>query len=69
MNTVVLKPAEFTPLTALLFAEMVQQTGSPAGVVNIVTGDGKTGELMVKHPGIKEARQSGTEPAKANSGM
>jgi aldehyde dehydrogenase (NAD+) len=59
-NTVVLKPAEFTPLTALLFAEMVQQTDLPAGVVNIVTGDGKTGELMVKHPGIKKLAFTGS---------
>jgi aldehyde dehydrogenase (NAD+) len=42
-NTVVLKPAEYTPLTALLFAELCAQSGVPAGVVNIVTGDGRTG--------------------------
>jgi aldehyde dehydrogenase (NAD+) len=51
-NTVVLKPAEFTPLTALVFAEICQETGLPAGVVNIVTGDGSTGEALVKHPDI-----------------
>src|SRR5258706_9953022 len=50
-NTVVLKPAEFTPLTALLFAEICQEAGLPAGVVNIVTGDGSTGEALVKHAG------------------
>jgi len=49
-NTVVLKPAEFTPLTALAFAEICIEIGLPAGVVNIVTGDGATGEALVKHP-------------------
>src|SRR5262249_5347808 len=48
-NTVVLKPAEFTPLTALAFAEICNQVGLPAGVVNIVTGDGATGEALVRH--------------------
>src|SRR5213082_1159752 len=47
-NTVVLKPAEFTPLTALAFAEICREIGLPAGVVNIVTGDGSTGEALVK---------------------
>ena len=51
-NTVVLKPAETTPLTALLFAEVCQQAELPAGVVNIITGDGATGAALVKHPGI-----------------
>ena len=51
-NTVVLKPAEFTPLTALAFAELCQEAGLPAGVVNIVTGDGITGEALVKHPDV-----------------
>ncbi|MEM1074012.1 MAG: aldehyde dehydrogenase family protein [Pseudomonadota bacterium] len=46
-NTVVLKPAEYTPLTALLFAEVCQHAGLPKGVVNIVTGDGATGEKIV----------------------
>ncbi len=49
-NTVVLKPAEFTPLTALAFAEICAEVGLPAGVVNIITGDGSTGEALVKHP-------------------
>src|ERR1700685_4305943 len=49
-NTVVLKPAELTPLTALAFAEICEEIGLPKGVVNIVTGDGATGELLVKHP-------------------
>jgi aldehyde dehydrogenase (NAD+) len=51
-NTVVLKPAEYTSLTALLFAEMCQKAGLPEGVVNIVTGDGTTGEAIVNHPGV-----------------
>ncbi|MDX1997966.1 MAG: aldehyde dehydrogenase family protein [Thermoanaerobaculia bacterium] len=51
-NTVVLKPAEFTPLTAAAFAEICQDAGLPPGVVNIVQGDGRTGELLVRHPGI-----------------
>ncbi len=51
-NTVVLKPAEWTPLTALLFAELCQEAGLPPGVVNIVTGDGAVGELIVRHPGV-----------------
>ncbi|MDV7145783.1 aldehyde dehydrogenase family protein, partial [Tropicimonas sp. TH_r6] len=46
-NTVVLKPAEYTPLTALLFGQICQEAGLPAGVVNIVTGDGKSGEMLV----------------------
>src|ERR1039457_1560455 len=45
-NTVVLKPAEFTPLTALALAEIVADVGLPPGVVNIITGDGRTGELL-----------------------
>ncbi len=48
-NTVVLKPAEFTPLTALLFAEIAISAGIPAGVINIVTGDGETGKALVNH--------------------
>lgn len=49
-NTVVLKPAEFTPLTALLFAEICELAGLPKGVVNIVTGDGRSGAALVNHP-------------------
>src|SRR5207249_6392521 len=45
-NTVVLKPAEFTPLTALCLAEIADEAGLPTGVLNVVTGDGRTGELM-----------------------
>ncbi|HTS10320.1 MAG TPA: aldehyde dehydrogenase family protein [Candidatus Eisenbacteria bacterium] len=59
-NTVVLKPAEFTPLTALLFAELCQEAGLPAGVVNIVTGDGSTGEALVKHPDIDKIAFTGS---------
>jgi len=55
-NTVVLKPAEFTPLTALAFAEICAEIGLPPGVVNIVTGDGLTGEALVKHPGVAKNR-------------
>ncbi|MCH2423680.1 MAG: aldehyde dehydrogenase family protein, partial [Acidimicrobiales bacterium] len=51
-NTVVLKPAEYTSLTALLFAEVVHRAGLPPGVLNIVTGDGVTGRALVDHPGI-----------------
>ncbi len=59
-NTVVLKPAEFTSLTALLFAEVLQQIHLPAGVVNIITGDGTTGELLVNHPGIQKLAFTGS---------
>ncbi len=59
-NTVVLKPAEFTPLTALLFAELCQEVGLPAGVVNIITGDGTTGEALVKHPDINKIAFTGS---------
>src|SRR5271157_197251 len=59
-NTVVLKPAEFTPLTALAFAEICQEAGLPAGVVNIVTGDGSTGEALVKHPDVDKIAFTGS---------
>jgi aldehyde dehydrogenase (NAD+) len=59
-NTVVLKPAEFTPLTALAFAEICQEIGLPAGVVNIVTGDGSTGEALVKHPEVDKVAFTGS---------
>lgn len=65
-NTVVLKPAETTSLTALLFAEVCQQADLPAGVVNIVTGDGSTGAALVDHPGIDKIAFTGsTEVGKA----
>jgi len=59
-NTVVLKPAEFTPLTALAFAEICQEIGLPAGVVNIITGDGSTGEALVKHPDVDKIAFTGS---------
>ncbi|MGO8797375.1 MAG: aldehyde dehydrogenase family protein [Candidatus Sulfotelmatobacter sp.] len=59
-NTVVLKPAEFTPLTALAFAELCQEAGLPAGVVNIVTGDGVTGEALVKHADVDKIAFTGS---------
>ena len=59
-NTVVLKPAESTPLTALLFAEVCQQAELPAGVVNIVTGAGETGAAIVNHPGIAKIAFTGS---------
>src|SRR6202142_118452 len=59
-NTVVLKPAEFTPLTALAFAEICREIGLPVGVVNIVTGDGSTGEALVKHPDVDKIAFTGS---------
>jgi aldehyde dehydrogenase (NAD+) len=59
-NTVVLKPAEYTPLTALAFAEICNEVGLPKGVVNIVTGDGSTGEALVKHPDVNKIAFTGS---------
>ncbi|MBL6278924.1 aldehyde dehydrogenase family protein [Micromonospora fiedleri] len=59
-NTVVLKPAETTPLTALLFAEICQQADLPAGVVNIVTGAGETGRALVEHDGVDKVAFTGS---------
>ena len=59
-NTVVLKPAEFTPLTALCLAEIAHDAGLPGGVLNVVTGDGRTGELIVKHPDIDKIAFTGS---------
>ena len=59
-NTLVLKPAEFTPLTALLFAELCQEVGLPDGVVNIVTGDGETGAALVDHPDVDKIAFTGS---------
>ncbi|MGB2620772.1 MAG: aldehyde dehydrogenase family protein [Candidatus Acidiferrum sp.] len=59
-NTVVLKPAEFTPLTALAFAEICAEIELPPGVVNIVTGDGSTGEALVKHPDVDKIAFTGS---------
>ncbi len=59
-NTVVLKPAETTPLTALAFADICQQVDLPAGVVNIVTGAGETGAALVDHPGVDKIAFTGS---------
>jgi aldehyde dehydrogenase (NAD+) len=59
-NTVVFKPAEFTSLTAMLFADICVQAGVPAGVVNIVTGDGRVGEAIVNHAGIDKLAFTGS---------
>ncbi len=59
-NTVVLKPAEFTSLTALLFAEICERAGLPKGVVNIVTGEGDTGAAIVNHPDIDKIAFTGS---------
>ena len=59
-NCIVLKPAEFTSLTALLFAEICDQIGLPPGVVNIVTGDGKTGAAIVEHPDVQKIAFTGS---------
>ncbi|GAB6858292.1 aldehyde dehydrogenase family protein [Microbacterium xylanilyticum] len=72
-NTVVLKPAETTPLTALIFAEILQQADLPAGVVNIVTGAGATGAAVVRHPDVDKVAFTGStavgrEIARATAG-
>ncbi|HEX4765980.1 MAG TPA: aldehyde dehydrogenase family protein [Lichenihabitans sp.] len=59
-NTVVLKPAEFTPLTALAFAEICREAGLPKGVVNIVTGDGATGAALAEHAGVDKVAFTGS---------
>ncbi|MGI9156957.1 MAG: aldehyde dehydrogenase family protein [Marmoricola sp.] len=59
-NTVVLKPAETTPLTALLFAEICQQADLPPGVVNIITGAGQTGRALVAHPDVDKVAFTGS---------
>jgi aldehyde dehydrogenase (NAD+) len=59
-NTVVLKPAEFTPLTALAFAEICSEAGIPPGVINIVTGDGATGAALVAHPDVDKIAFTGS---------
>src|ERR1035437_8192457 len=58
--TVILKPAEFTPLTALAFAELAVEAGLPPGVLNIVTGDGSTGAALVDHPGVDKLAFTGS---------
>src|SRR3984957_9512103 len=59
-NTCVLKPAETTPLSALILAEILQQAELPPGVVNIVTGDGSTGAALVDHPGVDKIAFTGS---------
>lgn len=59
-NTVVIKPAEYTSLSALMFAELAMEAGLPKGVLNIVTGDGRTGEMIVKHPGVDKFAFTGS---------
>ncbi len=59
-NTLVLKPAETTPLTAMVLAEIVREAGLPPGVVNIVTGGGKTGRLLVRHPDVDKIAFTGS---------
>jgi len=61
-NTVVLKPADTTPLTALLFADLLRQAELPPGVVNILTGGRETGSLLVNHPGIDKIAFTGSTP-------
>jgi aldehyde dehydrogenase (NAD+) len=58
--TIVLKPAEFTPLTALLFCEVAREAGLPPGVLNIITGDGKTGAALVDHPKVDKIAFTGS---------
>src|SRR5438105_3021703 len=58
--TIVIKPAEFTPLTALLFAELAAEVGLPAGVLNVLTGDGETGKLIVDHPDVDKIAFTGS---------
>ena len=72
-NTVVLKPAETTPLTAMLFAEVCEQAGLPGGVVNLITGAGETGAALVRHPDVDKVAFTGStavgrEIAKALAG-
>jgi aldehyde dehydrogenase (NAD+) len=59
-NTVVLKPAEYTPLTALCFADLLDEIGFPAGVINIVTGDGRTGQALVGHDDVDKVAFTGS---------
>jgi aldehyde dehydrogenase (NAD+) len=59
-NTIVLKPAEFTPLTALAFAEIAHDAGLPPGVLNVITGDGATGKLLVDHGGVDKIAFTGS---------
>jgi aldehyde dehydrogenase (NAD+) len=59
-NTVVIKPAKYTPLTALAFAELAMEAGLPAGVLNVLTCDAKTGQALIEHPGIDKVAFTGS---------
>lgn len=59
-NTVVLKPAETTPLTAMKLAELIQDAGLPPGVVNVITGAGETGQMLVEHPNVDKVAFTGS---------
>src|SRR5881296_2863715 len=59
-NTIIMKPAEFTPLTALCFAELTRVVGLPPGVFNVVTGDGTTGRHLVEHPDVNKIAFTGS---------
>jgi aldehyde dehydrogenase (NAD+) len=59
-NTVVIKPAKYTPLTALAFAELAMEVGLPAGVLNVLTCDAKTGQALIEHPGIDKVAFTGS---------
>jgi len=59
-NTVIMKPAEFTPLTALCFAGIAEEAGLPPGVFNVVTGDGATGKFLVEHPDVQKIAFTGS---------
>jgi len=58
--TVVIKPAEYTPLTAIMFAEIADEIGLPKGVLNVVNGDGRTGAAIVEHPGVDKIAFTGS---------
>ena len=59
-NTVVIKPAKYTPLTALAFAELAMEVGLPPGVLNVLTCDAKTGQALIEHPGIDKVAFTGS---------
>jgi aldehyde dehydrogenase (NAD+) len=59
-NTVVIKPAKYTPLTALAFAELAMEAGLPPGVLNVLTCDAKTGQALIEHPGIDKVAFTGS---------
>lgn len=59
-NTVVIKPSEITPVSTLLFAKLIEQAGFPAGVVNVITGDGNVGSALVAHPGVDKIAFTGS---------